>query len=190
MELPTPHSIFIEKQLQQIRDRKGKNAFLESIMTDHSATTLNVTKGHRTVMFPGSNGPKTSTWEQTKRMAFALNEAGIDVAFLPEIPGTVCSDSLLRIGNTYRLADFKYCITTKSNTLAKELEHGFEQANTIVLKLKNMDVGLLKETLGYLVRNEISHGSILLINKYGKIVELTKNEINTGMYKKTIKGFL
>lgn len=94
------------------------------------------------------------------------------------------------IEGTYRLADFKYCITTNANTLAKELEHGFEQAGTIVLKLKNMDAGVFNEAIDYVLRKGIPHGSIILMNKYGKTVELSKKEIKTGIYKKAVKRFL
>ena len=64
-------------------------------------------------------------------MAFDLNKAGYDVAFISELDDETCADSLIMNDTIFKLADFKYCITTKSNTLAKELEHGFKQANTI-----------------------------------------------------------
>ena len=64
------------------------------------------------------------------------------------------------------------------------------QAGTIILKLVNMDAGLLKEAIDYLLRNEIPYGNIMLQNKYGKLIELTINEIRTGIYRKKITGFL
>ena len=180
----------IEQRLNELRNRKDKNAFLESIMNAPTATVIHETNGHKTIMFPRNKGTKTKTWHQTKKMAFELNEAAIDVAFLSEPDGVTCADSILRIGNIYRIADFKYCITTNPNTLAKELEHGFEQASTLVLKLRNMDVGTFRETIEYLLRNEKPFGNIILINRYGKVVDLLKKEIKTGIYKKIIKGFL
>ena len=123
-------------------------------------------------------------------MAIDLNKAGIDVTFLPEVDGLICADSLLKIRNTYRLADFKYCVTTNSNTLAKELEHGFQQASTIVLKLENMDAGIFKKAIGYLLRNEIPYGNLILMNEYGKYVELEKRDIKTEIYRKKIRGLL
>ena len=53
------------------------------------------------------------------------------MAFISELNDETCADSLIMNDTIFKLADFKYCITTKSNTLAKELEHGFKQANTI-----------------------------------------------------------
>ena len=185
-----PYSSLIIKELEAAKDRKAKNALLESVMDDNRVELLHEGNGHKTTLFKGSKGPKTSTWEQTKQMAFELNEASIDVAFLPEHESMSSTDSLLRIGNIFRLADFKYCVTVKPNTLAKQLEHGFTQANTIVLKLTLMDMGQFVEAIDYLVRNEIACGNIILMNKYGKSVELPKNEIKTGMFRKKVKGFL
>ena len=185
-----PYSSLIIKKLETFKDRKTKNVFLESVMDDNRAELLNEGDGHKTTLFEGSKGPKTSTWEQTKQMAFELNEAGIDVAFLPEHESLSSTDSLLRIGKIFKLADFKYCVTVKPNTLAKQLEHGFTQANTIVLKLTQMDSGQFVEAIDYLVRNEIACGNIILMNKYGKSIDLPKNEIKTGMFRKKVKGFL
>ena len=123
-------------------------------------------------------------------MAFELNDNGFDVAFLPELLSNICADSLIRIGNDYRIADFKYCITKKPNTLSKDLEHGFEQANNIVLKLVNMDLGLFKDTVNYLLRNGIHYGNIILINKYGKTCIVSHKDIKSGRYVRKIKGFL
>ena len=183
-------SQYIEQRLNELRNRKDKNAFLESVMNAPIATVIHEANGHKTTMFPGNKGSKTKTWRQTKKMAFELNEAAIDVAFLSEPDGITCADSILRIGNIYRIADFKYCVTTNPNTLAKDLEHGFEQANTLVLKLWNMDAGSFREAVEYLLRNDKPHGNIILINRYGKVVELLKKEIKTGIYKKIVKGFL
>lgn len=94
-------------------------------MNDPTATVLHEVNGHRTTLFRGNKGPKTNTWEQTKQMAFELNEAGFDVAFIPEIENGTCADSLIRTRESFRLADFKYCVTKKASTLASELEHGF-----------------------------------------------------------------
>ncbi len=142
--MPSYNSRYIEQKLGEIKDRKGKNAFLESIMNDPTTTVLFEVNGHKTVLFSENKGPKTNTWEQTKQMAAGLNKAGYDVAFIPEIDDGTWADSLIMTGKIYRLADFKYCVTTSSNTLAKELEHGFKQAGTIVLQLEHMDTGMFK----------------------------------------------
>ena len=180
----------IEKRLAEIRDRKGKNAFLESIMADPSATILHEVNGHRTTLFQGNKGPKTTTWKQTKQMAIELNSQGYDVAFLPELTFETSADSLIKKGNNYRIADFKYCATTKTNTLAKDLEHGFKQAKTIVLKLETMDSGAFHEALEYTLRNKIPYGDIILMNKYGKIRIISHKDIRNMNYVRKIKGFL
>ena len=123
-------------------------------------------------------------------MAFELNKAGFDIAFLPELTFETSADCLIKAGNNYRIADFKFCATTKTNTLAKDLKHGFEQANTIILRLEKVDSGMFKEAVDYLLRNDISYGNIILLNTYGKVLELPRKELKTGIFKKTIKGFL
>lgn len=183
-------SRFIEHRLSELKDRKSKNTFLESIMVDPSSTVIHEVNGHKTILFPGCKGPRTNTWEQTKKMAKELNETGIDVAFLSELDGITCADSILKIGNTFNIVDFKYCVTVSSNTLAKELEHGFEQANTIVLKLRNMDVGQFKEAVDYLLRNKVSCGDIILMNRYGKVMVIGHRDIKNRTYFRKIKGFL
>lgn len=154
------------------------------------ATILNEENGHKTVLFPENKGPKTSTWRQTKQMAFDLNKNGYDVAFIPEIDEVICADSLIRHGMVYKLADFKYCVTTKANTLAKELEHGFKQANTLVFKPVFADIGLFNGAIDYLLRNKIPYGNIVLMNKYGKARVITHKDIKNGSYVRKTKGFL
>lgn len=188
--LATFNSPAIEKRLGEIKNRKEKNAFLESIMSNPNATVLNEKNGHKTILFTGNKGPKTNTWTQTKQMAFELNELGFDVAFLPELPLETSADSIVKFGNINRVADFKYCVTTKANTLVKDLEHGFEQANTIVLKLENMDSGSFKNAIDYMLRNEIPYGDIILMNKYGKVLTFSHRDIRNGSYSIKSKGFL
>lgn len=184
------NSKYIEQKLGEIKDRKNKNSFLESIMNDPTAALLYEVNGHKTVSFPENKGPKTSTWEQTKQMAYELNKAGYDVAFIPEIDDETCADSLIMIDNVYKLADFKYCITTSPNTLAKELEHGFKQANTMILKPECIDSGMFNEAVDYLLRNDIHYGNIVLMNKYGKVRLITHKDIKSKVYIRKTKGFL
>lgn len=183
-------SRYIGHRLHELRDRKSKNAFLESVMSDPTATILNESNGHKTILFPGNKGPKSNVWEETKRMAFELNENGFDVAFLLELESYVCADSLIKKGQTFKIADFKYCVTTKSNTLVKELEHGFEQGDAVVLKLVNMDSGVLKEAVDYLFRNKMPFGDIILLNRYGKTLVINHKDIKSKAYARKIKGFL
>ena len=74
--------------------------------------------------------------------------------------------------------------------MASELEHGFKQAGVIILKLIRSDTGRFKDALEYLLRNSISCGDILLINKFGKTLEIQEKDLRTGFYKKKAKGFL
>ena len=185
-----PNSKYIEQQLSEIKNRKGKNAFLESIMSYPTATVLHEANGHRTTLFHGNKGPKTGTWEQTKQMAFELNEAGFDVAFIPEIENETCADILIHNEKSFRLADFKYCVTKRSSTLASELEHGFKQAETVIIKLEHIDSGQFNEAIDYLIRNKIPYGNILLINKYGKVRVITYKDIKSKGYIRKTKGFL
>ena len=184
------NSKYIEQKLGEIKDRKSKNSFLESIMNDPTAALLFEVNGHKTVLFPDNKGPKTKTWEQTKQMAFELNKAGYDVAFIPEIDDETCADSLIMIDKVYKLADFKYCITTSPNTLAKELEHGFKQASTMILKPEFIDSGMFNEAVDYLLRNDIHYGNIVLMNKYGKVRLISHKDIKSKVYVRKTKGFL
>lgn len=186
----TINSRYIEQKLSEIKDRQNKNAFLESIMNDPSATVLFETNGHKTVLFPGNKGPKTITWEQTKQTAIELNKAGYDVAFIPEVDDETCADGLIMMGKIYKLADFKYCVTTNSNTLSKELEHGFKQANTLVLKTEYIDSGAFKDAVDYLLRNGLPYGNIVLLNKYGRVRVITHKDIKSKVYIRKTKGFL
>ena len=123
-------------------------------------------------------------------MAYDLNKAGFDVAFIPETNNGICADCILKTGNSYKLADFKYCITTNSSTLSKELTHGFKQASTIVLKLKHLDAGAFKNAIDYLLRNGIPYGNLILINQYGKTLIINYKDIKSKRYIRKIKGFL
>lgn len=183
-------SRYIEHRLYELRDRKSKNAFLETVINNPEVKVIHEVNDHKTIIYPGCKGPKTNTWQQTKKMALELNKAGIDVAFLTELDGVTCADSILRKGKLYWVADFKYCVTTKSNTLAKELEHGFKQACMVVMKPPKIDSGLLKDAINYLIRNEIPYGDIVLINGYGNVLILTYNDLKSGKYARKIKGFL
>lgn len=169
--------------------------FLESVMNDPSATILYEANGYKTVLFPENKGPKTSTWKQTKQMAFELNKNGYDVAFISESDSERGADAVIKTSqNDYKIVDFK-CSTTKlANTLQKDLIDGFGQANTIVLKTNNMDAGLLSEVLAYLGRNEqnkgFRFGEIYFLNQYGEILRIDRSNIRRNNYKKKLKGFL
>ncbi|MBQ2188689.1 MAG: hypothetical protein II401_09085, partial [Bacteroidales bacterium] len=195
-----PFSANILQRVNEARGIKEKNAIFESVMNDDRAMIINAVDGFSTKIFPGNKGPKTSTWEQTKQMAYELNKVGISVVFLPEHKNLSSADALLKSYDKlfgekkYRISDFKYVESTNANTVQEELIDGFNQANTIVLKLKNMDGGLFLEVLKYIKRNEerrgYHYGDILLQNKYGKTVLISRSDIRTNRFIRKIKGFL
>lgn len=185
-----PFSPIIIEKLKEHKDLKHKLGLFEDILNDERAKELSKVEGARTVVFPGHKGSQHDTWKGIKQMAKDLNRNGESVAFLPELDRVTSADALLLFRGRPVVADFKYCITTKANTLAGNLEEGFRQAGTVVVKLENMDAGMFKDAIGYMVRNDISYGNIKIINKYGKTKELTYEDIKRGRYVKMIKGFL
>ena len=76
----------------------------------------------------------------------------------------------------------------KNNTLIGNLKNGFNQANTVVIKLENMDMGAFRETIEYFIRNNLPYGNIKLINKYGKVVEISHDDIRKNKVRKRTKG--
>ena len=185
-----PFSPIVIEKLKEHKDLKHKLGLFEDILNDERAKELSRVDGARTVVFPGHKGSQHDTWKGIKQMAKDLNRNGESVAFLPELDRVTSADALVLFRSRPVVADFKYCITTKANTLAGDLKDGFGQASTIVVKLENMDAGMFKDAIGYMVRNDISYGNIKIINKYGKTKELTYEDIKRGRYVKMIKGFL
>lgn len=185
-----PFSAIIIEKLKEQRDLKNKLRLFNEILNDERAIKLSHTDKAKTVMFPGHKGGQHSTWKGIKQTAKEINELGEDVIFLPERENEKSADALVLFNGKPTIADFKYCITKKSNTLSKDLIEGFGQAKTIVLKIVNMDAGVFYEAIDYLVRNNIPYGNIKLVNKYGKKIEITRREIMSNNYKKKVKGFL
>ena len=185
-----PFSPVIIEKLRELHDLKNKLKLFESIINDERATVLSEAEGAKTVMFPGHKGVKTDSWKATKQMAYDINIHGESVVFLPEFDGDTSADALVLFKGRPSVADFKYSGGTNWNTLQKDIAHGFEQAGTVVLKLTKMDAGAFKDAIDYLVRNEVPIGNIKLINEYGKIMEIERKEMKSGIYRKKIKGFL
>lgn len=185
-----PFSPVVIEKLKERKNLKYKLGLFEEILDDERAKELFRLKDARTVVFPGHKGSQHSTWKGIKQMAKDLNRHGESVVFLPEIDGVTSADALVLFRDRPTVADFKYCTTKKANTLAGDLEEGFGQASTIVVKLESMDAGAFNEAIDYLVRNDIPYGNIKVINKYGDFKEMTRKDIEFGAYKKKIKGFL
>lgn len=185
-----PFSPMVIEKLKEHKDLKHKLGLFEEILSDERAKELSRVESARTVVFPGHKGRQHKTWEGIKQMAKDLNDHGESVAFLPELDGVTSADALLSFRGRPVVADFKYCITTKANTLAGNLEEGFRQAGTVVVKLENMDAGVFRDAIEYLKRKNFPCGNIKLINQYGDPIELTFTDIRNGRYLKKIKGFL
>lgn len=185
-----PFSPIIIEKLKEHKDLKHKLGLFEDILNDERAKELSKVEGARTVVFPGHKGSQHDTWKGIKQMAKDLNRNGESVAFLPELDRVTSADALLLFRGRPVVADFKYCITTKANTLAGNLEEGFRQAGTVVVKLENMDAGVFRDAIEYLKRKNFPCGNIKLINQYGDPIELTFTDIRNGRYLKKIKGFL
>lgn len=185
-----PFSPIVIEKLKERKDLKHKLGLFEGILNDERAKELSKVEGARTVVFPGHKGSQHETWKGIRQMAKDLNRNGESVVFLPELDRVTSADALVLFRGRPTVADFKYCITTKANTLAGDLKDGFGQASTIVVKLENMDAGVFKKAIDYLVRNDIPIGNIKLINKYGKFLDIERKEIRSGIYRKKIKGFL
>lgn len=185
-----PFSPIVVKKLAERRELKSKLLLFNDILSDKGAYIISETEKAKVVIFPNHKGIQHETWQGIVQMAKDINAHGESVIFLPEYTNETSADALVLFKGVPTIADFKYCVTTKSNTLASDLTKGFLQAKTIVLKLENMDVGEFKCAVDYLLRNEISYGNIKLINKYGRMLELSYTDIRKGKYGKMIKGFL
>lgn len=185
-----PFSPMVIEKLKEHKDLKHKLGLFEEILSDERAKELSRVESARTVVFPGHKGSQHNTWKGIKQMAKDLNRNGESVAFLPELDRVTSADALVLFRGRPTVADFKYCITTKANTLAGNLEEGFGQAGTVVVKLENMDAGVFRDAIEYLKRKNFPCGNIKLINQYGDPLELTFTDIRNGRFLKKIKGFL
>lgn len=186
-----PFSAIVIEKLNERRDVKNKLRLFDEIVNDNRADVLFETENVKTVLFPGHKGTQHETWQGIKTMAEYLNKHGENVAFLPELKNGTSADAIVLFKGAPVVADFKYCITRKNNTIACDLEDGFIQASTVVLMLENMGTGEFKDAIDYLVRNGKQIGNIKLLNEYGKMLELTYNDLkNKTKFNKKIKGFL
>jgi hypothetical protein len=87
------------------------------------------------------------------------------------------------------LADFKYSGTTNPHTLYNDLKKGFSQANTVVLKLYKGDLNTLNNAVNEIFRKGDHIGNMVIINRYGKIIEIKYSQIVDGSYLKKLRGF-
>ena len=188
-----PFSFIILQELQKLRTKKERNQLYEAIFRDDRASLLYKSDNAKTVIFDNHN-THDEFWEQTKKMAFALNNNEIDVCFLPEIgdnqKNIKRADAIVKLKNKWVIADFKYFVSTNDNTLSKDLERGFSQAKLIVLQLVNADLGILRDAIEYLKRNKKRIDDIIVINEYYKTRLVPRANLLNNKYLNQLKGFL
>ncbi len=179
-----PFSPVIIEALRKVRDRSRKAKLFDDILNDSRAEVINKAKNAKTTLYPTNRGKKTSSWTNTRQMAKDLNEHGSSVSFLPEYLETSSADAIVQFKGKWKVADFKFSTSTNHNTIAEDLSHGFEQADTVVLKMMRGDAGTFKRVIEQLQRKKCPIGNICLINKYGKVIELTKADLAKDKYLK------
>lgn len=185
-----PFSPIIINQLGKLRTSKEKQRLLKEVTTDESFGLLDlglqqggVTRKHR--LHKTGKG-----WADTKGMARDINRRGVDVCFLPEYDEITSADAITSINGKLCIVDFKFSTTTSVGTLKKDLQKGFEQAGNIVLKFTKGSRRVFEETIDEMVRKERLLGDIKLINRQGKVKDLSAKKLLSGKYKKELKGFL
>ena len=183
-----PFSPLITEYLHKAKGRKQKTALFESILNDERAKTIHATGTAKTTLYPLHRGRKQPSWEETAKAAQALNRHGINVSFLPEYEAVSSADAIIGAGKKWTLADFKATTTRNGHTLYKELEKGFEQAHTIVLKMGDGDVGTLRDAVDELTRKGCNVGDLVLITQYDKVIPIQRKHLLSGKYLKEIKG--
>lgn len=185
-----PYSSRILEYLQEIKNNVDRQLFLEEILNDKRSTILfqNLDNGTKTVLY--NLHKKGNRWEETLQMAKALNDKGKSVAFLPEYDTISSADAITSFKGKLRIADFKYSTKNNYNTIAEELIKGFSQANLIVLKMEQGDLGTLKKVVSQINRKNFKMVDLILINKYNKVAEITEKEFLNNKFTKILKGFL
>jgi len=186
-----PFSPIIFRKLSQLRKLKDKQRLLESLVNDTSFKEINLglKQGGTTKMHP-LHRAKGKSWQNTKAMAKTINKAGDDVIFLPEYENKTSADAITKIKRKWRIVDFKHSTTTRIGTLKVDIINGFGKSEGIVLRLTQMNSGNFIEVMEELKRKKSKIiGDIKLINRLGKIIDLSGDEIKSKKYKKKIKGF-
>lgn len=186
-------AVIIIEKLRKLKHLSQQQRLLQNVVDDlDNFDIIHIApSGARTTIHPLHKTKKKDNWELTKQMAIDLNTEGKSVIFLPEHDEISSADALVtNVAGRIRIVDFKHSTTTSWNTLQADLKKGFEQANTIVLKLENMDAQGFIETIDYMIRNKIRLGNIVLMNSRGKHMDISERILRTGRYKKKVRGFL
>jgi hypothetical protein len=184
-----PYSTEIIKRLKECKTKVQRNNLLESVAHGKEAEVINENGKAFTTCYPGHRSMKGETWKNTKQIAIDLNNRGMSVCFLPEYKDKISADAIVKVAGSWRLADFKCSQSVKSNTIAPDIAHAFEQAEHCIIKITKADKDVICEALDYLRRNNIQTGGFTLVNRYGKCKNITKEEIKRGKYKGLLKGF-
>lgn len=197
--LPTISPV-IERKLAEMDNQNDKRKLLKAIQQNPDAEVIQETSNGKTRMYEGCQGPESKSWKRTLKLAKDLNKNGLDVTFLAEHKDITCSDAIVEFKGRLIIADFKCSATLKPNTLFHDLEKGYKQARNVVLKLENMDSGLFKDAIDQFKSyyedetkkhfGDVRLGNMLLVNKYGKMVEIERKDFMTNSYTKKIKGLL
>ncbi len=186
-----PFSPIIIQTLDKLKNKRDRNKLFESIYEDERIEVLNVTdKNIKTVVFPNHKGKKSKSWKETKQMALFVNRYGSPVCFLPEYENSISADAIIRFKGNWVLADFKCASTANYNTIAEDVIHGYKQAGTVVLQIKNGNTETFKQIVDQVLRKSGGIGNVVLINKYGKVREIDRKLLINSKYLSKIRGFL
>lgn len=189
-----PFSPVIMQKVAEAKTRKERNAIFEGIMNDERATSLKDDNGNITGVkfYQGNRGEKSDSWPQTKQMAFELDKIGKKVCFIPEYKGDKPSaDAITQFNGRWVIADFKYSSKDNYNTIATEIERSMQkQAQNFVLKLDDGNLATMEHIVAQLQRKVGKLPNFIVINQYGKVFDISRNELFSGKYKKILKGRL
>ncbi|MCC8118591.1 MAG: hypothetical protein LIP09_07585 [Bacteroidales bacterium] len=182
-----PFSPIIAQMYQNLKTAREKERLFESVF-NHSSMVAD-TKEPNVVIH--SKHKTNGNWEQAKDMArHIVKNQKNKVAFLPESDSVTNADAIVLVDGKWRIADFKYCISTKANTIQIDLSKAFEQGDMAVIQLAKADSSKLIEAINYIKRNDLPLGEILVLNKMGDYIHITKRDLRYNRHNKKIRGFL
>ena len=192
-----PFSNIIAEKLEYLHKRKEQQSLFKEIINDESFDLQFRVGEHKTVVHPDNDGKTKSSWKGTLGMARDINRAEGDVAFLPERRkkgednnGVNPVDAVAPMFGDYAIVEFKYSESNVSGTVKDLLEDGFNKSKNVAIKVTKMDYSNFCDAVDYLLRNKHNVGNLKLINRNGKIINISEKDIRKGRYKKQIRGFL
>jgi hypothetical protein len=185
-----PISATIIEKLSKVKDEKSKQKLLKEVIEDDrfKALDLGLNTDVKTTIFPGSK--INSNRQDTLEIAKDLNNRGISIHFLPESDTLASADAIIEYKGKLIVADLKYSKSVKNRTIYTDMRNGFSKSQMIVMKASKADMGIISQSIDELVRKGEIKGDLLLINRLGREMLVTKNEINNGKYKNKLRGHL